>query len=111
MQKWGKREKEKVYLRTFIKKIIPKYALKMHVHQIEIMKKKKVHSNILHLIFYTLYSNMTLLAWRILSLWATVKNLSLDKSLRSHGFTAGRFYKTCWKIFKEDGMLAPSTIH
>lgn len=42
--------------------------------------------------------------------WATVKEMPLDKAPGPDGFT-GRFYKSCWNIIKEDIMLALLTIH
>ena len=41
--------------------------------------------------------------------WATVKDMPLDKAPGPEGFT-GRFYKSCWSIIKGDVLMALDTI-
>jgi hypothetical protein len=41
--------------------------------------------------------------------WATIKDMPLDKAPGPDGFT-GRFYKTCWNIIKGDLLMALDTI-
>ncbi|WVZ54039.1 LOW QUALITY PROTEIN: hypothetical protein U9M48_004907 [Paspalum notatum var. saurae] len=42
--------------------------------------------------------------------WATIKDMSLDKAPGPDGFT-GRFYRSCWDIIKKDVLLILSAIH
>ena len=41
--------------------------------------------------------------------WATIKNMPLDKAPGPDGFT-GRFYKSCWSIIKGDVLMALDAI-
>ena len=42
--------------------------------------------------------------------WATIKDMHLDKAPGPDGFT-GRFYKSCWSIIKGDVLMALDAIH
>jgi hypothetical protein len=42
--------------------------------------------------------------------WATIKDMPLDKAPGPDGFT-GRFYRTCWSIIKEDILRALDAIY
>lgn len=41
--------------------------------------------------------------------WATIKDMYLDKALGPDGFM-GRFYKSCWSIIKGDVLMALDAI-
>jgi len=42
--------------------------------------------------------------------WATIKDMHLDKAPGPDGFT-GRFYKSCWSIIEGDVLMALDAIH